>query len=152
MAKKKRARHQRSTASGGAKAESRTAGAPAPGGRKGRGDAPKRRPSPAAWAVAGGILAAGAALAYFLFFAGRTTIRRDSRLNVLLITLDTTRADRLGAYGHSRAKTPNLDDLARNGVRFADVTCQVPLTLPSHCSIMTGTYPFSHNVHNNGTL
>ena len=38
-----------------------------------------------------------------------------------------------------------------NGVRFADVTCQVPLTLPSHCSIMTGTYPFSHNVHNNGT-
>lgn len=102
-------------------------------------------------ALAAGILAVGAVLIYFLVFAGRTTVKRDSRLNVLLITLDTTRADRLGSYAYAKGKTPNLDELARKGVRFEDVYCQVPLTLPSHCSIMTGTYPFSHNVHNNGT-
>ena len=102
-------------------------------------------------AIVPGILVAGAALAYFLVFAGRTTVRRDSRLNILLITLDTTRADRLGSYGYAKAKTPNLDSLARNGARFENVYCQVPLTLPSHCSIMTGTYPFSHGVRDNGT-
>ena len=72
------------------------------------------------------------------------------KLNVLLITLDTTRADRLGCYGYARANTPNLDALARNGVRFANAYAQVPLTLPSHASIMTGPYPFAHGVHNNG--
>ena len=78
-------------------------------------------------------------------------VRQDGDLNVVLITLDTTRADRLGCYGYTQAKTPNLDFLARNGVRFANTYCQVPLTLPSHCSILTGTYPTYHNVHNNGT-
>ncbi len=72
-------------------------------------------------------------------------------LNVLLITLDTTRADRLGSYGYAGAKTPNLDKLAAGGVRFTDAYCQAPLTLPSHASIMTGEYPFRHGVHNNGT-
>ena len=76
---------------------------------------------------------------------------KNSDLNVVLITLDTTRADRLGCYGYSQAKTPNLDFLARNGVRFDNAYCPVPLTLPSHCSILTGTYPTFHNVHNNGT-
>ncbi|MBU1474870.1 MAG: sulfatase-like hydrolase/transferase [Acidobacteria bacterium] len=78
-------------------------------------------------------------------------VTKESDFNVLLITLDTTRADRLGCYGYSKAKTPYLDFLARNGVRFADAYCQVPLTLPSHSSILTGTYPTYHNVHNNGT-
>jgi arylsulfatase A-like enzyme/Flp pilus assembly protein TadD len=76
------------------------------------------------------------------------TVRRD--LNVLLITIDTVRADRLGCYGYAGAGTPNLDRLAAEGVRFANVYAQVPLTLPSHCSIMTGTYPVDHFVHNNG--
>lgn len=80
-----------------------------------------------------------------------SSVTKKSDLNVLLITLDTTRADRLGCYGYSKAKTPNLDFLAKNGVRFANAYCQVPLTLPSHCSILTGTYPTYHNVHNNGT-
>lgn len=71
--------------------------------------------------------------------------------NVLLITLDTTRPDRLGSYGCAAAKTPSLDFLASNGVRFSNAYCQVPLTLPSHSSIMTGTYPVYHQVHNNGT-
>jgi arylsulfatase A-like enzyme len=76
-------------------------------------------------------------------------VRRD--LNVLLITIDTVRADRLGCYGYAAAGTPNLDRLAAEGVRFANAYAQVPLTLPSHCSIMTGTYPVDHFVHNNGT-
>ena len=76
---------------------------------------------------------------------------KNSDLNVVLITLDTTRADRLGCYGYPQAKTPNLDFLAHNGVRFANAYCQVPLTLPSHCSILTGTLPTYHHVHNNGT-
>jgi len=78
-------------------------------------------------------------------------VKKDSNLNVLLVTLDTTRADRIGCYGYAKAKTPNLDFLALNGVRFSNAYCQVPLTLPSHCSILTGTYPIYHKVHNNGS-
>jgi arylsulfatase A-like enzyme len=60
--------------------------------------------------------------------------------SVLLITLDTTRADSLGTT------TPHLNTLAARGVRFANATVQVPLTLPSHASIMTGTYPIAHGL------
>jgi arylsulfatase A-like enzyme len=69
---------------------------------------------------------------------------------VLLITLDTTRADRLGSYGHAAASTPNLDRLAAGGVRFARALSPVPLTLPAHASLMTGRNPFRHGVRNNG--
>jgi arylsulfatase A-like enzyme/Flp pilus assembly protein TadD len=87
---------------------------------------------------------------YLVLRPAPVPITRDGKLNVLLITLDTTRADRIGAYGYAKAKTPNLDSIARNGVRFANAYAQVPLTLPSHSSIMTGTYPLTHGVHNNG--
>ena len=70
--------------------------------------------------------------------------------NILLITLDTVRADRLGAYGYAAAQTPVLDELARRGVLFEAAFCQAPLTLPSHVSILTGTYPFFHGVRDNG--
>ena len=92
------------------------------------------------------------AVVFFIFFSSipREKIIKDSRLNVLLITLDTTRADRLGCYGYTDAKTPNLDFLAANGVQFLNAYCQVPLTCPSHCSILTGTYPVYHQVRNNG--
>jgi arylsulfatase A-like enzyme len=69
---------------------------------------------------------------------------------VLLITLDTTRADRLGCYGYAGAATPHLDGLAGGGVRFANAYSHAPLTLPSHCSILTGTSPLYHQVRNNG--
>jgi arylsulfatase A-like enzyme/Tfp pilus assembly protein PilF len=85
------------------------------------------------------------------FIVPHNRIKRDSTLNVLLITMDTTRADRLGCYGYKRAKTPNLDGLAGQGVEFLNVYCQAPLTTPSHCSILTGTYPLYHKVHNNGS-
>jgi arylsulfatase A-like enzyme len=71
--------------------------------------------------------------------------------NVLLITLDTTRGDRIGCYGYADARTPNIDALASRGVRFAKAYAPVPLTLPSHSSILTGKYPPAHGVRNNGS-
>jgi choline-sulfatase len=73
------------------------------------------------------------------------------RFNLLLITLDTTRADSIGAYGNREASTPNIDRLAQNGIRFRNCYAQVPLTLPSHCTLFTGRYPPAHGVRNNGT-
>jgi arylsulfatase A-like enzyme/Tfp pilus assembly protein PilF len=71
------------------------------------------------------------------------------RLNVLLITADTTRADYLGCYG-GKAITPNMDSLAREGTLFRRCSTSVVLTTPSHCTIMTGLYPFIHGVRRNG--
>ena len=73
-----------------------------------------------------------------------------SELNILFFTLDTTRADHLGCYGYKGIETPVIDRLAETGVLFNNATCQVPLTLPSHASIFTGTYPFYHGVRDNG--
>jgi arylsulfatase A-like enzyme/tetratricopeptide (TPR) repeat protein len=70
--------------------------------------------------------------------------------NVILITLDTTRADHLGCYGDREARTPNLDALARAGVLFEQAATTAPLTLPAHSSIMTGMYPTYHGVRING--
>jgi choline-sulfatase len=71
--------------------------------------------------------------------------------NVLLVTLDTVRADRIGAYGYATAATPALDRLAREGLRFADATTQAPLTAPAHAAIFTGTYPARLGVRDNAT-
>jgi arylsulfatase A-like enzyme/tetratricopeptide (TPR) repeat protein len=72
--------------------------------------------------------------------------------NVVLITLDTTRADRLGCYGYAQARTPNLDALARDGVLFAQAASTAPLTQPAHSSMMTGMYPTFHGVRINGNM
>jgi arylsulfatase A-like enzyme/Tfp pilus assembly protein PilF len=74
-----------------------------------------------------------------------------SDFNLLLITIDTLRSDRLGAYGDRHAATPTIDGLARRGVRFANCYSPVPLTLPSHSALFTGRYPFSLPVRNNGS-
>jgi len=71
------------------------------------------------------------------------------RLRVLLLTLDTTRADYLSIYGYPRETSPNLDALARSGARFARCFSPAGLTDPSHASIMTGTYPRTHGLNNN---
>lgn len=76
---------------------------------------------------------------------------RPPKLNLVLITLDTTRADRLGCYGHSSAHTPNLDRLADRGVLFAKAYTAVPITLPSHATMLTGLLPPEHGVRINGT-
>ena len=70
--------------------------------------------------------------------------------NVLLITLDTTRADRIGSYGYAAAETPSLDALASKGVLFENAVTPTAFTLPSHSSIMTGLYPPFHGVRLNG--
>jgi len=70
--------------------------------------------------------------------------------NIILVTLDTTRADRLACYGYAGVKTPALDALAGRGVLFEQCASSSPLTLPSHSTIMTGMYPTYHGVRLNG--
>lgn len=70
--------------------------------------------------------------------------------NLLLITIDTMRADHVGAYGYAMARTPNLDRLAREGVRFDRAYAPAPITLTSHASLLTGLYPPGHGARDNG--
>lgn len=72
----------------------------------------------------------------------------EPKYNVLLISIDTLRSDHLGCYG-SKQKTPNIDAFAGKSVLFENVISQIPLTLPSHCTILTGLYPHEHGVLNN---
>jgi hypothetical protein len=72
------------------------------------------------------------------------------RLNVVLVTIDTLRADRLGCYGSRNVATPNLDRLAQGGALFENAVTPTPLTAPSHASIFTGTYPTVHKVRDTG--
>jgi arylsulfatase A-like enzyme len=69
---------------------------------------------------------------------------------VVLVTLDTTRADHLGAYGYARDTSPNLDRLAREGAVFDSAWCPVPQTEPSHSSILSGVRPDTHGLTQNG--
>ena len=77
-------------------------------------------------------------------------LRGGRDLNVILVTLDTTRADRLGCYGFRNVETPTIDLFASRGVRFERCYSQTPLTLPSHTTLMTGTLPLFHGVRDNG--
>lgn len=70
--------------------------------------------------------------------------------SVLIITVDTLRADRVGAYGYARAQTPVIDALAARGIRFDRAYSPAPITLPSHASLMTGLYPAGHGARHNG--
>lgn len=70
--------------------------------------------------------------------------------NVVLITIDTTRADHLGMYGYRRDTTPNLNLIAKEGIVFKNAYSQMPTTDPSHSSILTGVYPRTHGLLKNG--
>jgi len=76
-------------------------------------------------------------------------VRREPGLNILLITIDTLRADALGAYGNRTAQTPWIDRLAAGGVRFDAARAHNVMTLPSHANILSGRYPFDHGVRDN---
>lgn len=91
-------------------------------------------------------------LAAAVFFAviGLTSCAREAPWNVVIVTLDTTRADSIGCYGKAEASTPNIDALAADGVRFENAFATVPITLPSHTTLMTGLYPLAHGVRDNG--
>ncbi len=75
----------------------------------------------------------------------------SDRLNVILVSIDTLRADRLGSYGYSRPTSPHLDGLAAEGVRFDQAISQAPWTTPSHMSLFTSTYPSVHGVNQGWT-
>ena len=91
------------------------------------------------------VAAAAAGMALLLF-------RSRPRPNVLLVTIDTLRADHLGCYGDRAADTPVLDALAARGVRFTTAVAHAPLTAPSHASILTGLLPPGHGVRDNGSF
>jgi arylsulfatase A-like enzyme/Tfp pilus assembly protein PilF len=75
----------------------------------------------------------------------------EGQRNLLLITVDTLRADYLSCNGSTRVRTPHLDRLAAAGVNFTRARAPVPLTLPSHASILTGNYPPTHTLRDNGS-
>lgn len=78
------------------------------------------------------------------------TARPKRDVNVVLITIDTLRADHVSCYAREAVPTPNIDSLATGGVRFANAFAQVPLTTPSHACILTGAYPQVHQLRDNG--
>jgi len=104
--------------------------------------------------------AAAAALVLWLRLPPRTEAEARARvlrlrpapsdLNLVVVTLDTLRADRLGCYGFRGVETPHIDGLAREGVLFEQMTATVPLTFPSHASMFTGLLPPHHGVRDNG--
>src|SRR5437867_4204814 len=102
-------------------------------------------------AVAAAVIAAGALAVWFFSLRRPVPIAPGSAAgsNVLLITIDTLRADRVGAYGTASGLTPALDRLAASGLRFDAAFTPVPLTLAAHASILTGLEPFSHGIRNN---
>ncbi|MHC4207633.1 MAG: sulfatase, partial [Planctomycetota bacterium] len=91
------------------------------------------------------LLIVTAAVAIWLFLRPQ---RQDIR-NVVLISIDTCRSDYLSCYGYPRQTTPNIDQIADQGVLFENTISPVPITLPAHCTMMTGTIPPYHGVRNN---
>lgn len=77
---------------------------------------------------------------------------KQTDVNFLLITIDTLRPDHLGCYGHEGIRTPAIDKVARSGARFENALTSIPITLPSHASIMTGLYPPTHGIRYNGAF
>src|SRR5439155_19954705 len=103
------------------------------------------------WLLPGVVVLLAAVAGGVFFSRGRPAIadlRPIANQNVLLITIDTLRADALGSYG-GQAATPALDRLAAGGVRFDFAHAHAVTTLTSHASILTGTYPFQHGIRDN---
>src|ERR1035438_426426 len=92
-------------------------------------------------------------LACALFFsAGFWPQAAAAQTPVIVISIDTLRADRLSAYGNRAISTPNIDAFAQHGTLFTDINSQIPLTLPSHTSLFTSTYPFENGIEENGEV
>jgi len=95
-------------------------------------------------------------LVILLFFIGKNLLfvkKAGHGMNVILITVDTLRADHVGVYNKNEESiTPNIDRLAYEGVVFEHCIAHTPLTLPSHVSILSGTYPLYHQVKDNGSF
>src|SRR5437870_3655267 len=104
---------------------------------------PPERPRGRRWVLIGAVVVLAAAAAWW------AAHRRAAGPNLLLVTIDTLRADHVGVYGAANARTPTLDTLAARGVRFEHAQSPVPLTGPSHATILTGLYPPVHGVRDN---
>lgn len=105
------------------------------------------------YVVAAGVVVVMALLLYLLLGTKITKLsgrKQLKEMNVFLITLDTLRVDYVSAYGQRKAQTPALDQVASEGVLFERCISQTPLTLPSHTSILSGTYPLYHQIRDNG--
>src|SRR5512142_1037767 len=91
------------------------------------------------------------ALISVLLFAGcgRFASRPSNTTPVILISIDTLRSDHLPAYGYKGVETPNIDALRADSILYERAWSHVPLTLPSHCSILTGLLPADHGVRDN---
>jgi choline-sulfatase len=101
-----------------------------------------------AWICAGSIVTIGASACSSSSSAPPAPATQARHL--VLITIDTLRADRVGAYGYARARTPRIDALASRGARFDHAYSTAPITLTSHASLMTGRYPPGHGARHNG--
>jgi choline-sulfatase len=104
-------------------------------------------------AAAAGFVVAAAVLGWYWFSARHrppAAANNTAPRHVLLVTVDTLRADRLGSYGYKAARTPASDELARRGTRWSRAYATAPITLTSHASMMTGRYPPRHGARHNG--
>jgi arylsulfatase len=90
--------------------------------------------------------ALGSSMAAFLIVACSRPPSDEAPMNVILLLVDTLRADHVGCYGYSRDTSPNLDAFAENSVRFASVTSQAPWTNPSVATLLTSLYPTTHHL------
>ena len=96
------------------------------------------------WAIAALVLAT------LIFVEAKHRFWDAPKLNVILVTFDTTRADHLGSYGYQHGLTAGFDDFARGGVIFERAYAPTPITLPSHATMLTGLYPPEHGLRANG--
>src|SRR5688572_15347383 len=94
--------------------------------------------------AASGLILLGAAIGGWRWLS-----HEGERPSILLVTIDTLRADHVGAYGSGRARTPTLDGLAADGIRFDAAYATAPLTLPAHVSMLSGLLPVAHTVRTN---
>jgi choline-sulfatase len=114
----------------------------------------RRKPDPPAAAprarfAAAGLVVLAVAATSGLAWMGLRATRPPRPPNLLVVTIDTLRADRVGAYGYAGAETPAMDGLARRGVRFENALSAVPITGPAHATLFTGQYPPVHGVRDN---
>ncbi len=96
------------------------------------------------------VLALAVGATWFGWQRGWARLAGSPPPSILLVSVDTLRADRLGSYGHGPAATPVLDRLAARGLRFEQAATVAPLTLPAHASLLSGTFPAFHGVRDNG--
>ncbi|MGO8817715.1 MAG: sulfatase-like hydrolase/transferase [Terriglobia bacterium] len=95
------------------------------------------------------LAAVAVAAAFASLLAGAGVPPPEKAPSIVLISIDTLRADRLGCYGSHRTPTPHIDAIAQGGTLFSAIASQVPLTFPSHVSLFTSTYPFFNGIEDN---